>query len=257
MCRCSSAPDGGITPTLVGRNVLRLARTILEEFETLIATAKSTRSGESGRLAIGFCTSLTAGNLRSSLLEFKKAQQIELAIVERSRTQLATALRNGVLDVLIVTGGIPIVGGNTLALWSERIQAVVQEDHRLTSREVVYWTDLRDETVLLSQGNPAREIEDLLVSKLIRPEGRPRIERHDISHGVIKSLVMMKLGISLVLESDMGTNFSGLKYREFRDGTGPSRLDYSAYWRADNDNPALESFLKLLSSRYPATSLGR
>ena len=74
--------------------------------------------------------------LRASLLEFKKAPQIELAIVERSRTRLATALRNGVLDVLIVTGSMPIVGGNTLALWSERILAVLQEDHLLTSREV-------------------------------------------------------------------------------------------------------------------------
>jgi DNA-binding transcriptional LysR family regulator len=149
------------------------------------------------------------------------------------------------------------VGGNTLALWSERILAVLHEDHPLRSRDVVYWTDLRDETVLLSQCDPGREIEDLLVSKLVRPEGRPRIERHDISHGVIKSLVMMKLGISLVLESDIGTNFSGLVYRELRDGAGPSRLDYSAYWRADNENPVLESFLKLLSSRYPSTSLAR
>jgi DNA-binding transcriptional LysR family regulator len=250
--------SGGVTPTLAGRNVLRLARTILEEFETLIATAKSTRSGESGRLAIGFCTSLTAGNLQASLLEFKqKAPRIELAIVERSRTRLATALRNGVLDVLIVTGSKPIVGGNTLALWSERILAVLHEDHPLTSREVVYWTDLRDETVLLSQYDPGPEIEGLLVSKLVLPESRPKIERHDISRGVIKSLVMMKLGISLVLESDIGANFSGLVYRELRDGTGPSRLDYSAYWRADNENPALDCFLKLLSSRYPPTSLGR
>jgi DNA-binding transcriptional LysR family regulator len=250
--------SGGVSPTIAGRNLLRLARTILEEFETLIATAKSTRSGESGRLAIGFCTSLTAGNLRASLLEFKqKAPQIELAIVERSRTQLATALRNGVLDVLVVTGSVPIVGGHTLALWSERILAVLHEDHPLASRDVVNWTDLREDTVLLSQHDPGPEIEDLLVSKLVLPESRPRIERHDIGRGGIKSLVMMKLGISLVLESDIGANFSGLKYRELRDGTGPSRLDYSAYWRADNDNPALESFLKLLSSRYPATSLGR
>jgi DNA-binding transcriptional LysR family regulator len=162
------------------------------------------------------------------------------------------------LDVLVVTGSVPIVGGNTtLALWSERILAVLHEDHPLASRDVVNWTDLREDTVLLSQHDPGPEIEDLLVSKLILPEGRPRIERHDISRGLIKSLVMMKLGISLVLESDIGANSSGLVYRELRDGTGPSRLDYSAYWRADNENPVLDSFLKLLSSRYPPTSLGR
>ncbi len=84
-----------------------MARTILEEFETLIATARSTRNGETGRLSIGFCTSLSAGNLRASLLDFRQRfPQIELATVERRRTRLATALRNGVLDVLIVTGSM-------------------------------------------------------------------------------------------------------------------------------------------------------
>lgn len=51
-------------------------------------------------------------------------------------------------------------------------------------------------------------------------------ERHDVSPGVIKSLISMGLGISLVLESDAGANFSGLVYRELRDGTGPSRIGF-------------------------------
>jgi DNA-binding transcriptional LysR family regulator len=49
-----------------------MARIILEEFETLIATARSTRDGETGRLAVGFCTSLSTGNLRASLLDFRQ-----------------------------------------------------------------------------------------------------------------------------------------------------------------------------------------
>ena len=61
----------------------------------------------------------------------------------------------------------------------------------------------------------------------------------------------MGLGISLVLESDVGANFAGLTYRELRDGGGPSRIGFSAIWRRDNDNPALAAFLKLLSERYP------
>ena len=65
----------------------------------------------------------------------------------------------------------------------------------------------------------------------------------------------MKVGISIVLESDVGANFSGLVYREVRDGTGPSVLSYSAYWQHDNENPALETFLKLLCERYPSRCL--
>lgn len=245
--------SGGVEPTPAGKSVLRMARTILEEFDTLVATAKSTRNGNNGRLAIGFCTSLTTGNLRASLLEFRQRfPQIELATVERRRTRLATALRNGVLDVLVVTGNLRPPHSKVKPLWAERVFMVLPEDHPLTAREVVYWTDLRDETVILSEYDPGREIEDLLDSKLVLPVDRPKVERHDISRGVVRSLVTMKFGISLVLESDVGANFSGLVYRELRDGTGPSVLGYSAYWQDDNENPALGVFLKLLSERYPS-----
>jgi DNA-binding transcriptional LysR family regulator len=245
--------SGGVSPTPAGRIVLRLARTILEEFDALVATAKSVRNSETGRLAVGFCTSLSAGNLQASLLDFKqRLPHIELATVERSRTRLAAALRNGVLDILIVTGSLPLVGSKTMSLWSERVLVVLPQDHALTARETIYWTDLRGETVLLSHYDPGREFEDLLVSKLVSPDDRPKIERHDVSRGIIKSLISMKSGISLVLESDIGANFAGLVYRELRDGTGPSRFDYSAYWRADNENPALNAFLKMLSERYPS-----
>jgi hypothetical protein len=48
----------------------------------------------------------------------------------------------------------------------------------------------------------------------------------------------------------------GVVYREARDGNGPSRISYAAYWQGDNDNPALAHFLKLLEERYPLLSNG-
>lgn len=250
--------SGGVRLTKAGRYVLRVARTILEEFDALITTARAVSNSEAGRLAIGFCTSLSVGNLQASLIEFKqRLPSVELATVERSRIRLAAALHNGVLDVLIVTGSLPLVDTKIMALWSERVLVVLPHDHPLSSAETVYWTDLRGETVLLSHYDPGKEFEDLLVSKLVSPEDRPKIERHDVSRGIIKSLIRMRAGISLVLESDIGINYAGLVYRELRDGTGPSRFDFSAYWRADNENPALAAFLRLLSERHPSPPLGR
>lgn len=101
--------------------------------------------------------------------------------------------------------------------------------------ETVYWTDLRGETVLLSHYDPGKELECLLVSKLVSPEVRPKIERHDVSRGIIKSLISMNTGISLVLESDKGANLADLVYRELRDGAGASRFEFSAYWHADSE----------------------
>ncbi|WP_027527417.1 hypothetical protein [Bradyrhizobium sp. Ec3.3] len=49
----------------------------------------------------------------------------------------------------------------------------------------------------------------------------------------------MKAGLTLVLESDIGADFAGLVYREIQEGASPSQFGYSAYWKADNENPAL------------------
>lgn len=248
---------GGVTPTPAGRSVLRMARLILEQVDVLVATARSNGRGEAGRLSVGFCTSISAGNLRATLTEFKsRFPRIELATIERSRTRLATALRNGTVDILIVTGEVPLTDNSVRPLWSERILVSLAETHPLAERSAIYWTDLRNETVLLSQHDLGRELEDLLVSKLVSADARPKIERHDVSRGIITCLVSMKLGISLVLESDVGASFAELVYRELRDGTGATRFDFSAHWRVDNSNPALEGFLKLLTERYPSLSSG-
>lgn len=243
--------SGGVRSTPAGRDFLRAARSILEQMDRLVTGAHSAGRGEVGRLTIGFYTSLSTGNLRATLLEYRQRfPQIEIGLIESSRTRLTTVLRNGVIDVAIVTGAPPFLDSKAVPLWSERIVVVLPENHRLAASETIYWTDLRTETVLLSQYDPGRELEDLLMSKLVSPEDRPKIERHDISRGIIKSLVSVGFGVSLVTESDMGANFAGLTYRELRDGTGPSRIGYSAHWRQDNDNPALSTFLKLLGERY-------
>jgi DNA-binding transcriptional LysR family regulator len=244
--------SGGVRATPAGRPFLRMARSILEQMETLLTTTRASGRGETGRLVIGFCTSLTAGNLRATLLDFRtQFPQVELGTVERSGIRLTTALRNGVIDLHIASGNLVPFEGKATPLWSERILVVLPNDHPLALREVLYWTDLRDQIVLLSQYDPGRELEELLKAKLSSLKDRPRIERHEVNRGVIKSLISMGLGISLVLESDTGANFSNLVFRELCDGTGPSCIGFSAIWRADNENPALANFLKLLAERYP------
>jgi len=249
--------SGGVRATPIGRHFLRIARSIVEQLEVLSTITRASGQGETGRLIVGFCTSLTAGNLRATLRDFKsRFPRVELGTIERSRTRLATALRSGVIDLHVTTGETPPFDCKTISLWSERILVVLPSEHPLVNQEVVYWTDLRNQTLLLSQYDPGLEFETLLNAKLHAAGDRPRIERHDVSRGVIKSLISMGFGISLVLESDMGANFSGLVYRELRDGTGPSRIGFSAVWCEDNENPALANFLTMLSERYPSVPEG-
>lgn len=244
---------GGVVPTLAGRRILRISRMILEQVDMLVVTGRSSGSGDSGRLSIGFCTSISAGNLRASLVEFRqRSPHVDLTTVERSRIRLMSALRNGTIDIAIVPGQSPLPDCKRLPVWSERILILLPRDHPLAVYEDIHWTDLRNETVLLSQYDPGTDIEDLLISNLVAEDKRPRIERHDVSRGIVKSLISMGLGISLVMESDIGAGLAGLTYREIQDGTGPSRISFHAHWREDNENPALRRFLALLTERYPS-----
>jgi DNA-binding transcriptional LysR family regulator len=249
--------SGGVCTTVAGRTFVRTARSILEQMDALVVAARNDARGEAGRLTVGFYTSLSAGNLRATLVDFRqRCPQVSLGMVERSRMRLAGALRNSAIDIVIATGGGVAFDSKTLPLWSERILVALPESHPLATREAIYWTDLRKETILLSQYDPGRELEDLLLAKLVSPADRPKIERHDVSRGIIKTLITLGLGVSLVAESDIGVTFAGLTYREVRDGLGPSQVHYSAHWRKDNDNPALTTFLKLLSERYPLPCAG-
>jgi DNA-binding transcriptional LysR family regulator len=176
-------------------------------------------------------------------------------MIESSRSRLTTALRNGAIDVAIVTGDTPLLDGRIMSLWSDRIVVALPEGHRLADGETVYWTDLKGETFLISRQDPGREIQELLLTKLASPGDRPKAVFRDVSWGNIKSLIGAGFGVSLVTESDVGANFSGLIYRELHDGTGQSWVGYSAHWRVDNDNPALASFLKMLGERYPSPAV--
>ncbi|WP_044591847.1 LysR family transcriptional regulator [Bradyrhizobium sp. LTSPM299] len=243
--------SAGVRATLAGRHLLRMARSILEQMDTLITTAHRAGSGEAGYLSIGFYSSLSAGNLRATIAEFaKRFPEVKFCMVERSQAYLANALRNGTLDVAIITHGSPSLDTISLPLWDERVMVALAETHPLAQRQAIYWTDLRNETVLLSQCDMGREFQDLLTTKLASPAERPNITVQSVGLPIVKSLVSLGFGISLVAECEAGITFSGLTYREIRDGTGPSTIAYSAQWSTENDNPALLSFLSLLRERY-------
>src|ERR1700704_5200435 len=67
----------------------------------------------------------------------------------------------------------------------------------LAANEIVHWTDLKGEALLLSRRDPGHEIHDLVVAKLASPADRPKMVRHDISRESIKSLVGAGFGYRL------------------------------------------------------------
>jgi len=247
----------GVRPTPAGTEFLRGARHLIEQAAGIAETAKAVGRGEAGWMTIGCYTSLSAGNLRATLIDYRlRFPAVKLRIVHDSRERLLTGITNGAIDAAIITGERSIQDGTAMGLWSEHILVALPEAHPLADRDVVFWSDLKDQTFLIARHDPGPDFHDVLVAKLGAPGDRPEVEEHDVGIEAIKSLVGAGFGVSLVCDACAGANYAGVVYREARDGNGPSRIGYTAHWSKHNANPALQSFLKLLSERYPPLRAG-
>jgi DNA-binding transcriptional LysR family regulator len=243
---------GGAELTPIGEEFVVSARRVLAELEAMETRAKAGKRGDAGRLEIGFYTSLSSGALRDTLLTFvKQHPDVEVNVVEDARASLIPLLDRGAIDIVAVLGEPAYTDYAHMSLWSDRIMVALPKDHPLAARDFVYWTDLKSERFLMSSRDPGPEIQDLLINKLTSPGDRPLIKLVNANRESILSVVSGDRGIFLTCESSTGNAMPGVVYREVRDGNGPTRVGYVAYWRRNNDNPALKQLLALLQA-HPA-----
>jgi DNA-binding transcriptional LysR family regulator len=248
---------GGACLTPIGEEFAVSARRVLAELEAMETRAKAGKRGDAGRLEIGFYTSLSSGALRDTVLTFaNQHSQVEVNITEGARATLIPLLDRGAIDIVVVLGEPACRDYAYMSLWSERIMVAFPKNHPLAAREFVYWTDLKNERFLMSRRDPGPEIQDVLINKLTSPGDRPCIKTINAHREDILSVVDGNRGITLTCESSTGNILPRVLFREVRDGNGPTRVGYVAYWRRNNDNPALKKFLSLLQA-HPAVPPAR
>lgn len=250
---------GGAELTPIGEEFVVSARRVLAELEAMETRAKAGKRGDAGRLEIGFYTSLSTGALRDTVLTFaNRHPHVDVNIIEGARASLIPLLDRGAIDIVVVLGEPNYTDYAHMSLWSERIMVAFPKDHPLAARDFVYWTDLKNERFLMSRRDPGPEIQDVLINKLTSPGDRPLIKAVNANREDILSVVDGNRGITLTCESSTGNILPSVLFREVRDGIGPTRVGYVAYWRRNNDNPALKQFLSLLQAHpaVPSTSIG-
>ncbi|QIG81727.1 LysR family transcriptional regulator [Sphingosinithalassobacter tenebrarum] len=248
----------GATLTTNGRIYLRTAQLIVTEFEELNGWVRATQKGETGRLAVGFYTSFSAGNLRATVAEFsERFPGVTVRGFERNRDKLLAGIESGLLDIIIIIGERPYPGIESRSLWSERHLVVMPEGHPLASYESIYWQDLVGERFLLTERDPGPETRNLLLGKLGSPGYMPEIDMDDVGRDTVISSIALGDRLAIFAESSAGIQVPGVLFREIHEANGHSRIGYSGYWRDDNQNPILRRFLDFVATRYSLPSGSR
>lgn len=246
--------NGGTHPTVTGREFLEAGRRIIEEVEVTVLRVKRRTRGESGRLAIGVQASLSAGNLRATLIEHRRRfPNVETRLFDGSSNHLICDVANSAIDIAFVVAGSPRWDGTSMPVWSERVVAAIATDHSLSSRDLIHWSDLKQEALLLPERGPGLEFYHLVASKLGATDSC-RVTFHDVALDRLLTLVSAGCGVLLALEGATGVSYQGVSFRGVHDSDGPTRMTFHGIWRQDNGNPALRPFLAMLRERYPDLS---
>ncbi|PKP96724.1 MAG: LysR family transcriptional regulator [Alphaproteobacteria bacterium HGW-Alphaproteobacteria-13] len=241
----------GVTTTIAGSDFIRRARPMVTNADQLVTMMRAAGQGHAGRLIIGHNNSLSAGNLRATILGWREAHpDVDLDGVEADRGILLAGLDTGEIDIAILIGDVTHEGYRREPFWSERTLVALPCRHPLAEREVVYWTDLRGEQFLLTAADPGSEIRDMLLGRLSMAGMQPDIRLHQSSREAILSILGSGPGISIICEGGIGACYPDVIYRPIHGEQGPALISYSGYWRKDNSNPALKRFLAFIRDRY-------
>ena len=236
-----------------GQEFLESALRIVEETEAISTRFKSRTRGESGRLTIGVHASLSAGNLRATLIDHRKRfPEVDTQLVDGSSDRLSCDLLSSAIDIAFMIAGDRRREERALPVWNERLVAAIPDQHPLSSRDIIHVEDLDHEPLLLPMRGPGPEFLKMLSSKI--DSSTCRLVRQDVSLDRLLTLVGAGWGILVALEGATGVTYSGVTFREVHDGDGAIRFNFSAYWREANPNPSLRFFLAMLRERYPDLS---
>jgi DNA-binding transcriptional LysR family regulator len=242
----------GAEPTENGRVFIEQARRIVTDVDNLQTTARNVSYGLQGRIAVGYCSPLASGNLKLAFSDYlTRFPDVQFDGIEAGPEKLLHGLQSRTIDVVVAPIGLVEAGIKSRPLWSERLFAVLLSDNSLAERERIYWQDLRREVFVVPTAGIGPILGNLLSARLTEQGFRPAIIYQDTSLESVLSMVSAKRFITIATEASQGIAWPELQFLEIYDSVGPARLEYALYWRADNDNPALKRFFKLIEERYP------
>jgi LysR family hydrogen peroxide-inducible transcriptional activator len=195
-------PGRSLTLTPVGEELLPYAKAMLHAADQSFIMTNAASSVRRGRLSVGFYSGIASGPLREGVISFRnECPEIELALVEGMPGDLHAQFCDRNLD-LVIAAFMPEVANAAFeqkSLWSERLVALLPDDHELAERESLGWSDIaRLPIILRAAGGDLSGYRAILAAVGPRPlHGR----HYAVSRGTLVQMVALGFGIAISFSS--------------------------------------------------------
>lgn len=235
--------SGGVRLTEAGEDFLDTARRVLFDLDTARREAGHAGTARTGRLRIGFFTSLVSGPLHRLLAAYRRlCPAVDVRVHEGMDAIQLMALSDRTVDVAFLAGALTLPHLDAVTLWRERMHVALREEHPLAGRSSLGWPDLKDKP-LIRRADQVLLVHNWIVGRLY-PDGRhPRLIQHNAGRESLIGLVAAGYGITIVSESAIGAVYPGVVFRPIDEDD--ALLPVTMVWQRGNPNPALRRFLSL------------
>ncbi|HWZ90747.1 MAG TPA: LysR substrate-binding domain-containing protein [Polyangiaceae bacterium] len=229
--------------TPAGSSLLSGARQVFDTLDAAVHDARSVGEGESGRLVIGYPSSLAYSGLTELLRAFRnRFPAVTLALRELPPGEQIDALKAGGLDVGFVRSSLDDPSLVSERVRQEALMVVLPDDHPLCARRLIPLAALAQEPFVLFPRARGPAYFDQLMA-LCRSAGfTPRITQEAPQLDII-SMVAAGFGISIMPSSMRNFRRPGLAFRPIQ---GAPQVELLIVWRHQNLSPALHKFLDLV-----------
>jgi DNA-binding transcriptional LysR family regulator len=229
--------------TPAGSVFLAHTRRIFSALDLAVHEAKRASVGESGRVVIGYLSSLAYSGITELLRAYRaRFPSIELALRELPPQEQIDALKEGRIDVGFVRGPLDDAALASECVRREPLVVALPLDHPLASRKRIALEVLAREPFVLFPRQRSPAFFDQLMG-LCRAAGfSPHIVQEAPQLDVL-SLVAAGFGVAIVPQSTRNVRRLGLALRPI---VGSPMTDLLIAWRADDTSPALAELLSFV-----------
>ena len=208
----------GVELTPAGTALLPHARALLVEINQMNAEMRDHSRGSKGSLRILANTSVMTESLPDDLARFAQANpDVRLVVEERWSAEIVRSVLAAEGDIGIVVEGLNTEGLDSFPYRSDRIAAVIREDHPLAGMSEVSFADvLDDDLVALESGSSMMR---LLAAQAVIVEKTMHLRVQVRSFEAVCRMVQAGFGTGILpfqSAKALGDGF-GLVVRPFRD----------------------------------------
>lgn len=230
--------------TLTGAGVLLLkeAREITSALERIETEIKATRKPKTGVIRIGFSRTVFMARFPTLIEEFQiRFPKIKLELQEESTNAILRRVKEKHFDVGFVESITSDPELTSHQVDDEILGVLLPAKHPLASRKEIDFSELKDETIILHHKKEAEEFH-ARVSHLIQGMAKKPKTYIKAEGESCPILVATGKGVSLTIAAAEAVTRGRTKFVPIKE----MFLPVSAFWKSENQNPALKSFLSFV-----------